>query len=218
MKPSNLRPAFRAICLLFAGAAAQAAPLELSLTDVKGKAVVGTVVTLRSTDASRPMPAPVNATMDQLDLEFVPHVLVVPQGSKVNFPNSDKVHHHVYSFSEDRNIDLGLYRGKAPDPVDFPRRGIFALGCNVHDLMRAYIYVVDAHYVGRTDADGIWRVADVAPGEYELVIWHPLARGNAPILEQKITIAAAARPLTLRLAKPLKLRPSAQIPANWDAY
>lgn len=218
MEGSVLRPAFHAICLLFGGLAAHAAPLELSLVGADGKPVAGTVVTLRSTDASRPVPAPVRATLDQVDLTFVPHVLVLPRGSKVEFPNTDKVPHQVYSYSEARTFDLPLYSGKVHDPVDFPQPGIVSLGCNVHDKMLAYIYVVDAHYFGRTDERGAWRVADVTPGEYELVIWHPRVRGTAPILQQKVTIGAIAPPLRLQLAKRLKLRPDAQTPGNWDAY
>lgn len=198
--------------------AAGAAPLDLRLVDVGGKGVAGTVVTLRSTDASRPLAPPIKATLDQIDLKFVPHVLVVPAGSKVDIPNSDKVRHQVYSFSATKRFELPLYSGKPYDPLLFDKRGVATLGCNIHDQMRAYVYVVEAQYFGRTDADGTWRLADVPEGEYTVQIWHPLARDSKTIIDQQISVASGGTPVTLRLAAPLKLRPASQVPANWDAY
>ena len=60
--------------------------------------------------------------MDQVDRQFVPHVLVVPTGSKVSFPNSDSVSHQVYSFSPAKSFELPLYRGNPNPPVVFDRR------------------------------------------------------------------------------------------------
>lgn len=195
-----------------------AAPLELNLLGVDGKGVAGTVAILRSTDASRPLAPPVAATIDQLDLRFEPHVLVVPVGSRVNFPNTDKVSHQVYSFSPAKRFQLELYRGKPYPPVLFDQHGTVTLGCNIHDQMRAYVYVVEAHYYGRTDATGAWRLPDVVPGEYTVQIWHPLARDSRPLVEQTIRVSAAEPQLTLRLATAPKLRPQSQIPPNWDNY
>lgn len=217
MRTPELRPAFHALWALLAPAAL-AAPLELRLVGVDGKAVPGTVVTLRARDASRPPAPPVQATIDQVDLRFEPHVLVVPAGSKVSFPNTDKVSHQVYSFSPVKRFQLPLYRGKPYPPVEFDRPGTVTLGCNIHDQMRAYVFVVDGQYYGRTDAAGSWRQPDVAPGEYTVRIWHPLARGSQPVIEQAITVGAQAQALTLRLAAPLRLRPQSQVPANWDNY
>ena len=47
--------------------------------------------------------------MAQQNIAFVPHVLIVPVGSSVTFPNRDKVRHHVYSFSKAKKFDLKLY-------------------------------------------------------------------------------------------------------------
>jgi plastocyanin len=213
----ELRLAFHAACLLLAPLA-QGAALELKLLGVDGAGVAGTVVTLRSTDAGRPLAPPVQATLDQVDLRFEPHVLVVPAGSKVSFPNSDRVSHQVYSFSPVKRFDLPLYRGKAPAPVEFGQRGVATLGCNIHDLMRAYVFVVEAQHFGRTDADGSLKIADIAPGEYTVQIWHPLARDSRPLIDQRISVSAGTPLVTLRLATLPKLRPASQVPANWDVY
>jgi plastocyanin len=212
-----MRPVFHTFLALFAPAAL-AAPLQLQFVSVDGKGIAATVVTLRSTDASRPLAKPTAAVMDQMDRQFVPHVLVIPVGSQVVFPNSDSVAHQVYSFSPTNKFQLPLYRGKPYPPVAFNREGVVTLGCNIHDQMRAYVYVVEAQYYGRTDTDGKWSIADVEPGEYTIEIWHPLARTLKPVLEQRVKIPAGGTNLTLRAAMPLRLRSESQLPSNWDAY
>lgn len=197
---------------------ALAAPLHLAFVGVDGRGIGGTVVTVRSTDASRPIARPTAAVLDQVDLKFVPNVLVIPVGSQVVFPNSDSVSHQVYSFSPVKKFQLPLYRGKPYPPVLFDRAGVATLGCNIHDQMRAYVYVVEAQYYGRTDARGDWSAADVEPGEYQVQIWHPLSRVQRPVLEQVVSVPAAGLSLTLRAAMPLKLRGESQQPSNWDVY
>jgi plastocyanin len=212
-----MRPVFHTFLALLAPAAL-AAPLQLQFVGVDGKGIAATVVTLRSTDAARAVAKPTAAVMDQVDRQFVPHVLVIPLGSQVVFPNSDSVAHQVYSFSPANKFQLPLYRGKPPPPVLFGREGLVTLGCNIHDQMRAYVYVVQAQYFGRTDAEGSWSVADVEPGEYKIEIWHPLSRTVRPVLEQTVKIPANGAHVTLRAAAPLRLRSESQLPSNWDVY
>jgi plastocyanin len=214
---AELRHAFHVLCAL-ASPAVWAAPLELKLLGVDGRGVGGTVITLRHVDASRPLAAPVQATLEQVNLSFKPDVLVVPAGSKITFPNTDKVSHQVYSFSPTKRFQLPLYRGTPYPPMEFEKRGVVTLGCNIHDQMRAYVYVVEAQYYGRMDKQGLWKVPDVVPGEYTVQVWHPLARDSAPLLETRITVTAATPTLALRLATEPKLRADSRIPANWDAY
>jgi plastocyanin len=185
---------------------------------VDGKAVPGTVVTLRSKDAARPLANPSAFVMDQVDLQFVPHVLVVPVGSQVVFPNSDSVSHQVYSFSPTKKFQLPLYRGKPYPPVTFDREGVVTLGCNIHDQMRASVFVVEGQYFGRTNDSGIWTEKDVQPGDYEVTIWHPLSRSLKPVLQQALHVDASVPKVTLRASAALQLRAGSQVPANWDAY
>jgi plastocyanin len=213
----ELRPVFHALLAILAPSAL-AAPLELRLVGVDGRGIGGTVVALRSMDASRPLARPIDASIDQVDRQFKPQVLVIPKGTRVSFPNSDSVSHQVYSFSPVKRFQLPLYRGTIHPPVEFERAGTATLGCNIHDHMRAYVFVVEAQHYGRTDPGGIWRVADAEPGEYQVQIWHPLSRDNRPLVDQRITVASTSTTLTLRNPLPLRLRPESQIPPGWDAY
>ena len=215
----HIRVACALAALLFLPFQAMAARLELRLIGVNGAGIAGTVVSLRST-SSRPPASPIKGVMDQMNREFVPHVLIVPVGSRVTFPNSDTVSHQIYSFSPAKKFQFPLYRGSPNPPVDFDRAGVVTIGCNIHDQMRAYVFVVDGQYYGRTDANGAWSAGDVEPGDYAVQVWHPLAREMRPIIEQQIhvTDAPAANTLTLRVAAPLKLRADSTVPANWDAY
>lgn len=212
-----MRHVFHTLLLLCASAAT-AAQFEMQYVGVDGKPYGGVVVSLRSTDTARPLARPTTAVMDQVDLQFVPHVLVIPVGTEVTFPNSDTVAHQVYSFSPAKKFDVPLYSGKLPPPERFDRAGIVTLGCNIHDQMLGYVYVVEAQYFGRADHDGRWTVANVEPGEYQLTIWHPQSRKQEPVLEQKVTVQSGGTKLALRAAAKLSLRSSSQVPPNWDAY
>jgi plastocyanin len=209
-----------ALALATFGPQVSAAGLELRLVTVDGKGIAGAVVVLRSTDPGRPPAAPVKGIMDQQNREFVPHALIVPVNSRVTFPNSDSVSHQIYSFSPARKFQFPLYRGSPNPPVDFNHIGVVTLGCNIHDQMRAYVFVVDGQYYGRTDAAGNWSTADVEPGDYTVQAWHPLAREMRPIIEQHVHVTEAPNSSapTLRMAAPLRLRPESTVPANWDAY
>ena len=100
----------------------------------------------------------------------------------------------------------------------FNREGVVTLGCNIHDQMRAYVYVVAAQYYGRTDAAGNWAPPDIQPGEYDVTIWHPLSRSLRPVLQQKLRVESGGTKQTLRATAALQLRAGSQVPSNWDAY
>jgi hypothetical protein len=136
----------------------------------------------------------------------------------VSFPNSDSVKHQVYSFSPAKRFQLPLYAGKPKDPEVFDKPGVVTLGCNIHDKMSAYVYVVEAQYYGRTDHEGRWSSPSVEPGEYTLTIWHPLSRSQNAVLEQRVSVKAEGAKLALRAATPLDLRTETQVPTNWDVY
>jgi plastocyanin len=213
-----MRRVFHTLLALWA-TTATAAPFEMQFVSVEGKAINGgVVVALRSTDASRPIAKPARAVMDQVDRQFSPHVLVIPVGSPVSFPNSDSIAHQVYSFSPAHRFQLQLYQGKPYKPEVFTTPGVVTLGCNIHDQMRAYVYVVEAQYYGRADHEGRWSLPNVEPGEYQLTIWHPQSRTQEPVLEQRVTVGDDGVHLKLRAALPLKLRAESQVPANWDVY
>ena len=125
--------------------------IEVNVVDADRVPVPEVVVFIEQNGAGVRRAAPETAVMDQRDMEFVPHVLVVQKGASVLFPNSDTVGHHVYSFSKPNNFVLPLYTGDPHDAVIFEHDGVVMLGCNIHDHMLAYIVVVDTDVFEVTD-------------------------------------------------------------------
>lgn len=109
----------------------------------------------------------------QRDAAFHPHVLAVPTGSSVAFPNEDTTRHHLYSFSSAKTFELNLYLQETPPPVSFDQAGVIVLGCNIHDHMQAFIVVSDAPYKATTGADGTLTLPPLPPGEHRVRVWHP---------------------------------------------
>lgn len=184
--------AVAALLAVRAGVQAQgrAGPVEASVTDDKGKPIEDAVVSLIAPGAPAAAPAPATAVMDQHDREFVPHVLPVYVGARVNFPNRDNIRHHVYSFSAPKKFELPLYIGTPAAPLVFDKPGVVALGCNIHDWMLAYIYVLTTPHFAKTAADGKARVDGPAPGTYEARVWHPRLRGDTEKTGKPLTLAA----------------------------
>jgi hypothetical protein len=119
-----------------------------------------------------PPPAPRRAMMDQRDETFVPHVLAITTGSVVDFPNSDRIYHNVFSLSKVRRFDLGRYAAGRSESVRFDRPGIVRVFCDIHSHMNAFILVFDHRFFATTGEDGRYRIDRVPPGRYSLVAWH----------------------------------------------
>ena len=201
--------------LLLAALTAAAEPLAVSVVDADGLPVAGVAVYVTAAAGEASVVAR-TAVMDQRDTQFVPHVLVVQKGTSVEFPNSDVVAHHVYSFSKPNNFVLPLYKGDPHNPVKFEHDGIVTLGCNIHDDMLAYIVVVDTNNFGITDENGELSIAIEAPAADSTVsIWSPRIRDKN--LSQPLD--AGTTSVTFSLQK--KLRPP-HAPGNdglqWSAY
>jgi plastocyanin len=179
-----------ALCCLFVAAPAAATELAVRVRDARGIAVADAVVTL---DAPAPTPpgAPHTRMVDQSDEAFVPYVSVLRPGDSVVFRNSDVTRHHVYSFSEAKAFEQLLAPGDTGTPLELERTGLVAVGCNIHDHMRAWLVVTDAAQVAITGADGIARFASVPAGTWRAVTWHPHLRPKQPPLAQDVTVAAA---------------------------
>src|SRR5262249_12812113 len=112
-----------------------------------------------------------------VDKEFVPYVTAVYVGTLVNFPNRDQIRHHVYSFSAAKTFEIPLYAGMPEQLVDFDRAGEVVLGCNIHDWMRAYVFVVDTPYFAVTSGDGAAAI-ELPAGRYRVEVWHPRLEGE----------------------------------------
>jgi plastocyanin len=119
---------------------------------------------------------PSTVVMDQVNKEFVPHVLPIIVGTKVEFPNHDQIHHHVYSFSRTRMFEIPLYKGEAASPIVFDKEGAVKIGCNIHDWMSAVILVLPTPLFAKTGADGAFRIDGVPSGRHPVAVWHERSR------------------------------------------
>ena len=150
-----------------------AAALDVTVVDDHGAPIELVSVYAIPDKPAAPAPAKPTAVMDQAHKAFEPHVLVVQTGTSVDFPNNDTVSHHVYSFSEPKSFELPLYKGDPHPPLVFEKPGIVVLGCNIHDEMLGYIYVVDTPYFATTDRAGDARIDALPAGGYTLRVWTP---------------------------------------------
>ena len=191
---------------LLAGAAAPAgaADVEATVRDDKGKPVEEAVVYLVAAGGTPVTSAPGRpALMDQQNKEFTPYVLALQAGTAVSFPNNDNVRHNVYSVSAAKRFELPLYAGTPAAPVVFDKPGVVVLGCNIHDWMLAYVYVLTTPLFAKTGADGRAHVRNLGAGSYEARVWHPRLRDEPAKTGQSLTLGAAD---TARVSFPVRLK------------
>lgn len=203
------------LLLLFACPPAPAGDFTVTARQRDSRPLAGAVITLESETPNAIPAAPIAALMDQVDLAFVPDVLVIPVHSTVQFPNSDAVSHQVYSFSGTKSFQLPLYRGKPYPPVVFDQPGVVTLGCNIHDNMVAYILVTRAAHFGRTNSQGHWTAGDVPAGRYVLRLWHPLLNEGREV-SSTVSVDSAAGATEIRLSRNLRPAPLGKRPHSWD--
>ncbi|MEQ1692360.1 MAG: carboxypeptidase regulatory-like domain-containing protein [Gemmatimonas sp.] len=116
---------------------------------------------------------PTTARIDQLELMFVPRIVVVTPGSTVEFPNSDAVLHNVFHPGNGtRGFDLGTYPRPEARTFTFQEVGLFVMLCHVHPEMVGFVAVVPSEHRATTNEDGRFVFAGVPAGEYRLHVWH----------------------------------------------
>ena len=133
--------------------------------------LVETIVYAERLDAATPV-RPGSYSITQRNRSFVPSVVAVPLGSKIEFPNADLIFHNVFSLSRPDPFDLGLYRGGASRGRVFSQAGTFLLFCNIHPDMSAVILVLPTSYIANTDQQGNYKL-ELPAGRYRLVAWSP---------------------------------------------
>ena len=158
---------------MIAGEPALAADLSISIRTPAGEPVKDAVISFRPAGGAPAPRVQGPYVMVQQDIQFHPFVLIVPVGADVNFPNHDKVRHHVYSFSAAKRFELKLYGHDETRTVHFDKAGVVALGCNIHDSMSAFVDVVDTPFVAKTDDKGEAILSDLPAGAGTLVLWQP---------------------------------------------
>lgn len=128
------------------------------------------------------------AVMDQQNERFVPHVLAVTVGTMVEFPNSDRTYHNVFSLSRARRFDLGRYAAGKSKSVRMDRPGVIRVFCDIHSHMNAFVLVFAHPFFDVTEPDGRFELANVPPGTYTVVGWHE----GEPRVERSVTVAAGS--------------------------
>jgi plastocyanin len=131
------------------------------------------VVWLSPTVRTSMLPAPLHQqyTLAQKDKQFLPHILVVPTGSSVDFPNLDPFFHNVFSLFNGKRFDLGLYEAHTHKVVQFDRDGVSYIFCNIHPEMGAIIISLSTPYFAVSRRDGSITLHNVPPGTYRLNVW-----------------------------------------------
>lgn len=130
-------------------------------------------------------------TLLQKNKEFSPHLLVVPVGSKVQFPNADPFFHNVFSLFDGRRFDLGLYEAGSTREVTFGKEGISYIFCNIHPEMSAVVIALSTPYFAIAEPQGALRIPDVPPGDYRLEVWvQGMDAADLKALSRKVNVAA----------------------------
>jgi len=159
--------------------AAWAGDIEGKVAGMKGKSVVYV-----DAIAGKTFPAPKDhPVMDQKGLMFSPHILVVQQGTTVEFLNSDTVQHNAFwtAISGDKKAghNLGTWPKGEKRPFTFAKAGVVPVLCNVHPEMAGYIVVSPTPYFAETDDSGTYKIKDVPDGSYTVTVWHEGAKNQS---------------------------------------
>src|SRR5438309_1299855 len=109
----------------------------------------------------------------QKDLTFIPALLPVRVGTKVEFPSLDDTYHNIFSYSPAKRFDLGRYRpDERPVPSQvFDKQGLVTLRCDIHEHMRGLTLVLNTPYFVMTDVNGQFRLSGLPAGRYTLKVW-----------------------------------------------
>jgi plastocyanin len=144
---------------------------------IEGKVSPGKSVVYVDTIPGKTFPAPAQKPMlSQQGLMFNPHLLVVEQGTTVEFQNNDSVQHNIFwpsiSGNKKEGHNLGTWPKGEKRDFKFEQPGVVPLLCNVHSEMSGYIIVSPTPYFTETDANGNYKIDNVPDGKYNVVVWH----------------------------------------------
>jgi plastocyanin len=117
-------------------------------------------------------------TITQKNKQFIPHVLAVPVGTKIEFPNKDPFFHNVFSLFQGKRFDLGLYEAGSSREVLFDRPGTSFIFCNIHPDMSAYVLALSTPYFDTSGKEGHVTITGVSPGRYKLQVWYERAESS----------------------------------------
>jgi plastocyanin len=211
--------------LAMAVAYARAEAQEITMTarvQVAGEKAPGSshlqnvVVWLRPSDSRTPTKAfpERQLRLTQHHKSFEPHLLVVPVGAVVEFPNRDPFFHNVFSLFEGKRFDLGLYEAGTTRDVSFDRQGVSYIFCNIHAEMSAVVIALDTPYFGVSNRNGEIVIPKVPVGQYTMKVWYEAA---LPATLDALTREVNVTPETSTLGV-LQILPSITVNAHKNKY
>jgi plastocyanin len=178
-----------AVLVMTAFVTSQAGTISGKVSGVAGESAVY-VDTIQGKTFPAPSQQPV---IDQKGLMFAPHIVVVQQGTTVEFLNSDSVAHNVFWISIGGNKKLGHNLGTWPQgekrPFKFDNPGAVPLLCNVHPEMSGYVVVSPTPYFATTDKSGEYKIENVPDGSYTVTAWHEGAKNQS----KPVTVAGDSK-------------------------
>lgn len=132
----------------------------------------------------------------QRNKRFIPHILVVPMGAAVEFPNQDPFFHNVFSMFNGKRFDLGLYEAGSTRTVTFNSPGVSYIFCNIHPEMSAVVIVAKTPYYAISNTAGDITIEGVPPGRYQLDLWQERCLPAAlKRLSREVTISPSSTSL-----------------------
>jgi plastocyanin len=202
MKYRNLKLLFLTSLLI----AFKSQAFEVTVKDQDGNLLIDAVVWLEGENyLTKSNQAAEMFSMGQKDRTFTPHILVVPQGAKVEFPNFDSILHHVYSFSKPKPFELKLYRDTPNSEITFENQGVVELGCNIHDWMLGYILVVNSGSYALTNNRGVAKIEldKVQLGKANLNVWHERFEKLDSSEQLTVVVDSVNQKMTYTIKQPL---------------
>jgi plastocyanin len=135
-------------------------------------------------------PKPATATVAMKGKAFTPHLVAVPVGGTVEFPNQDPIFHNVFSVSGANRFDLALYKRPKSGAQTFEHPGVVKVYCNIHPQMSAVVVVRDNPFFARVSPDGTYAIDNVPAGRHVVKAWHE--RGGEQAVEVTVADRGAA--------------------------
>jgi plastocyanin len=146
--------------------------------------------------AGAPTAKPGHYRLTQKDKQFTPHLLVIPTGSTVDFPNLDPFFHNVFSLFDGKRFDLGLYESGSTRAVHFNRDGVSYIFCNIHPEMSAVVVTLSTPYFAVTPLSGEVSLPGVPAGTYRLHVWIEGASArDLEALERSVLVTSSGKDL-----------------------
>lgn len=127
---------------------------------------------------AKPLEVITQREVTQRDATFSPHVMPVIVGSTINWPNNDEIFHNVFSESDAKTFDLGLYKHPEAKSTVFDKPGRVDVFCSIHTKMSCVILVLQNPWFATTNPKGEYRITGIPAGTYTVKAWHERLPGQ----------------------------------------